>query len=125
MAVNNDVSVVKASAGKGRHIALENIKELRQLVETGAPHNSPNPRNARIISQFVVMRPFLPGRGHHREVHRCGDEAAWWEKAGIKPSAAARTLCLTTHPHARRPSHSLGLELPRPLQWVRSANPQS
>ena len=22
-------------------------------------------------------------RGHHREVHRCGDEAAWWEKTGI------------------------------------------
>jgi hypothetical protein len=22
-------------------------------------------------------------RGHHREVHRCGDEAAWWRKAGI------------------------------------------
>jgi hypothetical protein len=23
-------------------------------------------------------------RGHHREVHRCGDEAAWWVKSGIK-----------------------------------------
>ena len=27
-------------------------------------------------------------RGHHREVHRCGDEAAWWKKAGIDPTGA-------------------------------------
>ena len=37
-------------------------------------------------------------RGHHREVHRCGDEAAWWNKTGIDPTAAARTLWLKTHP---------------------------
>ena len=42
-------------------------------------------------------------RGHHREVHRCGDEAAWWEKVGINPSAAARTLWLKTHPVPTRP----------------------
>ena len=38
-------------------------------------------------------------RGHHREVHRCGDEAAWWRQAGVDPIAAARTLWLRTHPH--------------------------
>ena len=37
-------------------------------------------------------------RGHHREVHRCGDETAWWQKVGINPSKAARTLWLETHP---------------------------
>jgi hypothetical protein len=37
-------------------------------------------------------------RGHHREVHRCGDEAAWWKRTGIDPSAAARALWLKTHP---------------------------
>jgi hypothetical protein len=37
-------------------------------------------------------------RGHHREVHRCGDEAAWWKKIGIDPSAAARYLWLKSHP---------------------------
>jgi ERF superfamily len=37
-------------------------------------------------------------RGHHREVHRHGDEAAWWQKAGIDPTAAARVLWLKTHP---------------------------
>jgi hypothetical protein len=42
-------------------------------------------------------------RGHHREVHRCGDEAAWWRKAGIDPAAAARALWLKTHPLLARP----------------------
>jgi hypothetical protein len=37
-------------------------------------------------------------RGHHREVHRCGNEAAWWNKTGIDPTAAARVLWLKTHP---------------------------
>jgi len=37
-------------------------------------------------------------RGHHREVHRCGDEAGWWDKAGIDAAAAARLFWLKTHP---------------------------
>jgi hypothetical protein len=37
-------------------------------------------------------------RGHHREVHRCGDEAAWWQKVGIDPTEAARILWLKTNP---------------------------
>ena len=37
-------------------------------------------------------------RGHHREVHRCGDEAGWWKKAGIDPTVPARALWLETHP---------------------------
>src|SRR5215469_9041595 len=37
-------------------------------------------------------------RGHHREVHRCGDEALWWNKTGIDPTTAARVLWLKTHP---------------------------
>ena len=43
-------------------------------------------------------------RGHHREVHRCGDEATWWAAAGIDPSAAARSLWLKTHPISTRPA---------------------
>ena len=47
-------------------------------------------------------------RGHHREVHRCGDERAWWQKVGINPSKAARTLWLETHPlTGRRPGQSI------------------
>ncbi len=37
-------------------------------------------------------------RGHHRELHRSGDENAWWEKSGIDPMPAARVLWLKTHP---------------------------
>jgi ERF superfamily protein len=42
-------------------------------------------------------------RGHHREVHRCGDEAAWWRNAGLDPMTAARSLWLHTHPLQERP----------------------
>jgi hypothetical protein len=45
-------------------------------------------------------------RGHHRELHRCGDEAAWWRKAGIDPTIAARLLWLKTHPPPRPDSFS-------------------
>ena len=37
-------------------------------------------------------------RGHHREVHRCGDEAAWWKKSAIDPTVPARALWLESHP---------------------------
>jgi hypothetical protein len=37
-------------------------------------------------------------RGHHREIHRCGNEAAWWKKAGIDPTVSARALWLESHP---------------------------
>jgi hypothetical protein len=37
-------------------------------------------------------------RGHHREAHRSGDEAGWWSKSGIDPTAAARVLWLKSHP---------------------------
>jgi ERF superfamily len=52
-------------------------------------------------------------RGHHREVHRCGDEAAWWQKVGIGPTVAARELWLRTHPlpaetAARRKTRTTG-----------------
>jgi hypothetical protein len=37
-------------------------------------------------------------RGHHREIHQCGDEAAWWRSAGFDPTVTARALWLETHP---------------------------
>ena len=37
-------------------------------------------------------------RGHHREVHRSGNEARWWKKTGIDPTVPARALWLETHP---------------------------
>jgi hypothetical protein len=37
-------------------------------------------------------------RGHHREVHRHGDEAAWWQQLGLDPAGAAHAMWLETHP---------------------------
>jgi hypothetical protein len=42
-------------------------------------------------------------RGHHRELHRHGDEAAWWSKTGVDPTISARELWLETHPLANAP----------------------
>jgi hypothetical protein len=51
----------------------------------------------KVSDEFIV--PLC--RGHHREVHRCGDEAAWWKKIGIDPTTSARVLWLRTHPLPR------------------------
>ncbi len=39
-------------------------------------------------------------RGHHREVHRHGDEALWWRNAGIDPTVTAGSLWRESHPLA-------------------------
>jgi hypothetical protein len=43
-------------------------------------------------------------RGHHREAHRCGDEAAWWNNAGVDPTITARALWLEVHPLSGSPN---------------------
>jgi ERF superfamily len=49
-------------------------------------------------------------RGHHREVHHCGDEAAWWQRTGIDPTISARALWLKTHPLPTAPAaHSVAV----------------
>jgi hypothetical protein len=50
-------------------------------------------------------------RGHHREIHHCGDEAAWWKHTKIDPTSAARALWLETHP---LPSHQSGAAATHP-----------
>jgi hypothetical protein len=45
-------------------------------------------------------------RGHHREVHRWGDEAAWWNKAGLDPTVSARALWLKSHPLPANPANA-------------------
>jgi hypothetical protein len=37
-------------------------------------------------------------RGHHRELHRHGNETAWWQKIDIDPFPVARALWLQTRP---------------------------
>jgi len=48
----------------------------------------------RVSDEFTV--PLC--RGHHREIHSCGDEAAWWDRIGLNPTVTARALWLETHP---------------------------
>jgi hypothetical protein len=48
----------------------------------------------KVSDEFVV--PLC--RGHHREVHRCGDESAWWRDRGIDALGVARVLWLEFHP---------------------------
>ena len=50
----------------------------------------------RVSDEFTV--PLC--RGHHREVHRYGDEAAWWAKLGVDPLGVANALWRETHPVA-------------------------
>jgi hypothetical protein len=38
-------------------------------------------------------------RVHHRELHRHGDEAAWWQKTKIDPLPIARRLWQQTRPN--------------------------
>jgi hypothetical protein len=48
----------------------------------------------KVSDEFIVALC----RVHHREVHNCGVETAWWERAGIDAVAQARRLWLATHP---------------------------
>jgi ERF superfamily len=48
----------------------------------------------KVSDEFIV--PLC--RGHHREVHRSGDEASWWSKTGVDPIGIARLLWIETHP---------------------------
>jgi hypothetical protein len=58
-------------------------------------------------------------RGHHREIHRYGDEAAWWQKAGIDPNTAARAFWLKTH---GLPTRAAQTRLDRLAAQANSAN---
>ena len=51
-------------------------------------------------------------RGHHPEVHHCGDEAGWWNTTGIDPTVAARALWLKTHPLPPTPTETALKEAP-------------
>ena len=61
-------------------------------------------------------------RGHHREAHRSGDEAAWWKKAGVDPTITARALWLETHP---LPTIAATGDIDRPFSEARVGTDQS
>ena len=58
-------------------------------------------------------------RGHHREAHRCGDEATWWKSVGVEPTVAAGALWRATHPLPTRADKiSSKPPPPRRAEWV-------
>jgi hypothetical protein len=51
-------------------------------------------------------------RGHHRELHRSGDEEAWWKSHDIDPAPAARAFWLESHPLPRIESGATSQQQP-------------
>jgi hypothetical protein len=54
-------------------------------------------------------------RGHHREVHRAGNETRWWQIACIDATVIARNLWIETHPlriSATATGHDVALPAP-------------
>jgi hypothetical protein len=62
------------------------------------PHHlrfaQPRALGLKVSDEFTV--PLC--RGHHREIHRYGDEAAWWRKHSLDPLIVASNLWRQTHP---------------------------
>ena len=52
----------------------------------------PRAMGRKVSDEFTV--PLC--RTHHRDIHRFGNEAAWWERRAIDPVATARTLWIST-----------------------------
>jgi hypothetical protein len=95
-----------------RHVAAKTIrlrdKEHRRFVATqpclvcgrapSDPHHlrfaQPRALGRKVSDEFTV--PVC--RLHHREIHRHGNEAAWWSRAGIEPLAVALALWRQSHP---------------------------
>jgi hypothetical protein len=70
------------------------------------PHHlrfaQPRALGLKVSDEFTV--PLC--RGHHREIHRYGDEAAWWSKHRLDPLIVASTLWRKTHPFPAKPQRS-------------------
>lgn len=62
-------------------------------------------------------------RGHHRAVHRSGDERAWWQQAGIDPIKVARRLWKATCGMGQRRSQRPAL--PRPHDAAAPTGPKN
>ena len=73
------------------------------------PHHlrylQPRALGRKVSDEFVV--PLC--RSHHREVHRAGDERAWWQAAGIDPVKIARQLWRQTRLNGPQDPHPPGL----------------
>jgi hypothetical protein len=70
------------------------------------PHHlrfaQPRALGLKVSDEFTV--PLC--RTHHREIHRYGDEAAWWSKHRLDPLIIASNLWQQTHPLPAKPQWS-------------------
>jgi hypothetical protein len=77
------------------------------------PHHlrftQPRALGRKVSDEFVA--PLC--RTHHREVHRVGDERAWWKRAGIDPIKVARKLWRKTRLAERAMRREPSVEPPR------------
>ena len=93
---------ILAVAEPRRHRNKEHLRFVAKqpCLVCGRKHSDPHhlgfmqPRalGRKVSDEFVV--PLC--RIHHREVHRAGDERAWWKHAGIDPIEVARALWSST-----------------------------
>jgi hypothetical protein len=85
------------------------------------PHHlgftQPRALGRKVSDEFAV--PLC--RGHHRAVHRSGDERAWWQQAGIDPIKLARRLWKATRGMGQRRSPRVAL--PRPHAAAATSDP--
>jgi len=85
------------------------------------PHHlgftQPRALGRKVSDEFAV--PLC--RGHHRAVHRSGDERAWWQQAGIDPIKVARRLWKATRGMGQRRSPRVAL--PRPHAAAATSDP--
>ena len=85
------------------------------------PHHlgftQPRALGRKVSDEFAV--PLC--RGHHRAVHRSGDERAWWQQADIDPIKVARWLWKATRGMGQRRSPRVAL--PRPHAAAATSDP--
>ena len=89
---------VLAIATPRRYRSREHLRYVAQQAclicgrKQSDPHHlrylQPRALGRKVSDEFAV--PLC--RSHHREVHRAGDEQAWWQAAGIDPVKVARQL---------------------------------
>jgi hypothetical protein len=110
----NQLTLASTSYRLIRDIARQSPSEVRGLsavpplrpsaVRSTSPEvcTSAGAMGLKVSDEFTV--PLC--RTHHREIHRYGDEPAWWNKRDLDPLNAASNLWRQTHPLPTRPQSS-------------------
>jgi hypothetical protein len=85
------------------------------------PHHltftQPRASGRRVSDEFIV--PVC--RVHHRELHRSGDEAAWWGRLNIDPLPVALTLWRQTRAHGNLAPSTEGVTQAQSANTIDSA----